>query len=550
VLSASDDHPSGVTSRLRARSSAGLLTGPSPAQVDTTVHTVRQLMAGGELVEASRRLETLLVECRGVARPEVLLAHAELLLQRGRPASAERALLPLLLDAQPPRRARWLAAVAARELGDEERAVAWVEDTDVREESGPIEITLLAAAGGAEAERLRQADAARLRDELEAHPAFLGVPPYGLAGLLRFESAEARVAADPPRTEALAYYIGELCCRLFGATWRPTRRHGDGRVSVETARGRVELAPYTWARWREARVEHALLDLFAVLMRLRGHSDAEIREALGVGVPSAPPAPPDAAPHPLSVALVEALQVESGPRTEVVRALGLLSDSPTARVEVPLVVEGAHGARLVLFHTDLEQTPAFARYLDLLALGPFGRWPWQIEVRGGHLSEALRPYRHGDAALRAALVARRLCAEDPASNARWAVALAATFFDANLDGSLASLAEVDEIIDALRAGGPERWESVYEERGAILYLLTCYAGEVLRARVGGGWSRDRLTGAPMGPASGLERGDVTFNLGTSVLRRFHDGDDESLLQRARAYRERLAPGDDDQVNHE
>jgi hypothetical protein len=321
--------------------------------------------------------------------------------------------------------------------------------------------------------------------------------------------------------EAWSYFIGEYCVRNLGASW--SWRHGlvESVVHLPSGNGLIEICPYVWATWRLAGPHNHLRNLIRVLLELTRATAERIQAITGAEGPFSPDA---YRPDPTRDICTEALHCSIGlaGAGHAIRGLGVLSDNPISRMMVPVTVEAKDGLRAVLIWNEPGDMDAFHRYLDLLCLGPFARCPWTIVDPAGAPAKSARAYENSDPGVRASLVARRLCSEDPAANARWLVTIAEVLFETTLDGSPDSIADIDRIIDNhLSPGGQSRWGDLYSDRYAILFMLTCYCGEILRARYGGRWGSDRITGRPIGPTSGLELGNIRYNIGASILKRFH-----------------------------
>jgi len=501
---------------------------------------VRTLLKRGDLHDAGAQIDDLMNECAGVPVNEVLLVYSQYLLHRGRPFAAECVLAPLITGGSESVRAQLLHAQAIAEMGDVERARQRFDAIDSTETSGPIDTTLLTELLDDRGAERRARALAALGDQLRGLRYIDKMDPFSVASLaaadaeLTSQTGRHQAHTDGP-PELWAYFIGEACCQHLGAHWIWRRRVADSTVFIPVADGALELCPFTWAVWRLDRPEHTLVDLFGVLLRLGGTEEHEITAALGtdIGIPTegyvAVPGR-----HPLTEALHFAS--ECATRSEKVLALGLVSDSPFSRVELPVVVAGPDGPKVILFWTDPNERDAFQRFLDMLCLGPFARLPWVISSTTNPLPADVDMYRDADGGVRAALLARRLCTADPSQNARWAVPLARVLLQANLDGSASSIEVVDRVlVEQLRPGGETRWRALFEDRTSLLFILTSYVGELLRANYGGEWGADRITGSPIGPTSGLERGDVRFNLGAKILKRFYNGGDEPLLDSIREY---------------
>jgi hypothetical protein len=500
------------------------------------VQRARDLLAQGRAGEASRSVERVMNRAAGRAQPDVLHAYAHYLLARGRPFSAGRALRPLLRRRPVEPETRVLYAETLADAGDVQRSLELAET--------------LANSGGEGA-----VAAAKLFDELhrlgahEEHPdaevvrrrlgELTGREPAQLLEPGALPQLDERLRdwsvmgslAHSPAADLWGYCLGEYLRRHLGATWSWRRRLEASTVRVPVGTGTVELLPTVWARWALEGSDHRLAHVVRALLLLQGARRERLESLLGASLEEDPGALAER--DPLSAALAEATRRQAC--GERVTGLGLAADCPFGRVRAPLVVEDTDGPKLVVQCSPSGEEGDFERYLDMLCLGPFGRNRWTV----ASVNPAHRAYERPDAGRRAALVARRLCSEDNAQNARWAVTVAGNLLETTLDGRLSSLSKVERLVtDELRQGGIERWGELFEERFAMLFLLTCYTGEVVRRHYGGEWGADRLTGEPTGPTAGLELGGVRFNLGAVLLRTFYGGPSRSMLPAVREYARR------------
>ncbi|MCA9562439.1 MAG: hypothetical protein KC561_03075 [Myxococcales bacterium] len=499
---------------------------------------VRALMRGGDFANAQRRLDILLDKYSPNLPAELLLTRAELLLARGRSFSAEQSLAGVLRPDVNPRIVA-LHAQAVADVGDAARAESLLTRArNLKFQASPMDDQLLTDLSPERATK-RQTD--RLRQtlsELESLSFFYGIDPFSPEARMRAdEQLSAAARASQPYREGKAarwaIYLGEFCVRRLGAVWRWRRRVEDSLVYIPTPTGDLEVCPYVWASWRLASPQHRIGEFLSVLMSLRGDPHDVIDETLGEVELNGTVYEPIPGRHPLSEALHAAETASAAGRG--VLALGVPSDCPFGRVAVPLVVESGGEPEVRLYMSSPEFESTFLRYLDMLALGPFGHLRWAVVTGGGNRPEIIAEYEKPDRNARAALVARRLCRDEPRKNARWIQHISAALFDLPLDGTPASLELVDDLVGTLlRPSGAESRPELVEGQLAAVFMLTCYCGEVLRSAYGGHWGPDRATGAPMGPTSGLEIGDVRFNIGAKVLRRFYFGD-EALAPAAVRY---------------
>ncbi len=499
------------------------------------VATIRSLMSDGDLHAAGELIHDAMNEGAGGPDVETLLAYSEYLLLKCRPFSAESALHPI--EDQGSQRQELLSARAALARSDQSVEPINPSASD-RALSGKVNTTLL---DGLDPERIREARAAQsanferhlrvkpfLNDNQSYLPGVLGTVDERLQSLVQ---AGRPTAEGPPAL--WAYFLGETLRHLAGAEWR-----GGGLVADSTMKmpNGLEFSPYVWAFWRLNHRTHSLVGLVSVLMRLDGADDQAIKATLGSTSPLFPEGRYE--PHWGRHALSEALHYALDPDCDVV-GVGLTAECPISRMQVPLLVGGPSGVELVLFWNTSEEEEQFRRFVDMLCLSEYGKTRWQI-VSPHDIPSDLALYGQADGARRAVLCARRFLTPNPKQNARWCVTLLDHLMDIVLDGSLESIELLDgPFMDNLRRGGPQRWASLFGDRHSLLVMVTSYIGETLIRHVGGSWGVDRITGEPFGPTSGLEAGDVRFNLGAKVLKRFYSEESVSILPVVRDYQRRV-----------
>ena len=502
---------------------------------DHEVEEIRSLMSDGDLRTAGELIHDAMDSAAGGPEIEIVLAYSEYLLLKSRPFSAESALHPI--ENRGSQRQELLSARAALARSDQ---VGEPVNPAVREGalSGKVNTTLL---DGLDPERVSEAIAAQT-EHFERH---LRVKPFlndnqsfvpGALGTVN-ERLQALVQAGRPTAEGppalWAYFLGETLRQLAGAVWR-----GGGLVADSTMRmpNGLEFSPYVWAYWRLNHRTHSLVGLVSVLMRLDGSDDPAIKAVLGPVGALFPEGRYE--PHWGRHALSEALHYALDPELDVV-GIGLTAECPIARMQIPLVINGPSGVELVLFWNTSEEEEQFRRFIDMLCLSEYGKSRWKI-VGPEDLPSDVALYGQADGGRRAALCARRFLSPDPKQNARWCVTLIDHLMDIVLDGSLESIDVLDkQLMDNLRRGGPQRWGALFEDRCSLLVMVTSYIGETLIRHVGGSWAVDRITGEPFGPTSGLKAGDVRFNLGAKVLKRFYSEGSESILPGVREYQRRV-----------
>ena len=505
---------------------------------ENELNSIRELLANGEEHTAGQRLDTLMNRLAGRPDREVLLLFAEYLLRRGRPFSAERVLKPLV-KSHTTTRGQLLTAQSIAEQGDSERSRDLAASA-TGESSGPIDVRLLTIFDEQVARQSNDAMQARIDSELRGHPVFENADPYAVELLERVDTHLSELARDGRPTskassELWGYYLGEICRRHAGGVWQWRRRLSESTMLLASD---IEFNPTVWISWRLNHNKHHLRRLLAVLMYLDGVDPARIAAVVGAEAATFPRGDyePQWGRHALSEALEFAVREDAQ-----VLGLGLRADCPFAAMQVPLIVRGPAGPESILFWNTPEEEESFRRYLDMLCLSEMARFRWRIESGSGKLPEDIALYQRADGGVRAGLLARRLVKPEPAHNARWLVAVADVLFDVVLDGSRASLDTIDsQVLEKVRLGGPNRWGKLFDERHPILFMVTSYVGEVLRASCGGEWGADRITGEAMGPTSGLEIGDVRFNLGAKVLRRFYGGAHQSIIPTMEQYEQAAA----------
>ena len=505
---------------------------------DKDLASIRELMATGELRAAGLRLDKMMNSLAGRPDRGVHLLYAEYLLARGRPFSAERALTPLL-STHSTGRGEQLAAQSVAEQGDFERAKRLAAEAP-KKSSGPIDLRLLTILDEQAAAAARVDAHSKIEAELRARPLFDGGDLFTADALERVDArltelVRAGRAESEGSTETWGYYLGELCRRHAGAVWQWRRRLSESTMTLPCG---VEFNPCIWIGWRFNHGEHHLRRFIGVLLMLEGVAFSEAASIVGRDAVSTP-----AGEYKIQWgrhALSEALELAVHGDVNVL-ALGLRVDCPFASVQIPIVVDGPAGPEAVLFWNTPEEEDAFRRYLDMLCLSEMARYRWRIETGPDAPPPDIALYQRADGGVRAGLLARRLVKQDPTHNARWFSVIAEVLFEVVLDGTRSSLDVVDaSIMEKIRFGGPNRWGKLFDERHPILFMATSYVGEVLRASSGGVWGADRISGEPIGPTSGLEIGDVRFNLGAKILKRFYDGVAESIMPSIEEYEQAAA----------
>lgn len=501
----------------------------APEWLRDELPAIRRLLGDGELRAAGDRLHRLMDLCGATPSTDSTLLFAEYLLQHGRAFSAEQVLGCLLTRTQS-NRALLLHAQAALEQGDlpEAQRRAGRASTTA---SGPIDLGLVSAMDPDAARDNRARSAQRLQAELTQRHYLDPSDPLTTESLLAVDSRlgelvrTGRPEADGP-AELWAYYLGEYLCRHVAARWVWRRQLSHSTLVLRSG---LEINPYVWILWRMNHAEHHLRRFLAALLELEDVPPDRIAGLLG---PDAMMSAhdqyvPQWGRHALSEALHYALTVHRD--DAVVTSLGVLADASFCTVQVPLIVAGPNGPEAVLFWNTAEEEEAFRRYLDIVALSHIGRLRWRIVGHQDPTPADVRLYEKPDGAVRATLVSRRLVSSDPQANARWFRELCSVLLDGKLDGGPESVAWIDRhLIEVLRSGGPNRWGKLFDDRHALLFMITSYVGEVMRNQFGGNWGADRVTGEAIGPTSGLEVGNVRFNLGARVLKRFYKGISSSL----------------------
>jgi hypothetical protein len=500
----------------------------SPA-AERALEAAERRLDQGDLTAAGELLEEVLNQSWIVAGARPLCLYARYLLDRHRPFSARRTLEPLVAAGTADAHTRLLHAESLMDLGKLDVAAKRLE----RLAATAPEVASEARELHEVASQLAHGPPAEARERwAEEVSNTLGLPESKLFGVGSLEGADehlGRAGQGVGSIEAWCYYLGEVFIRALGGRWRWRRDMRSSVVELPSPSGPVKLNPYIWVQWEQRPGSHRFRELLDTLQEIarpeRGRAAALIVAAED---------------DPLSVALYHART--RARRGETPLALGVVGDCPFARFAVPLVVRRPEGTEAVLVWAEPGHRDDFFRFLDMMCLGPLARVAWSV-VRPARVdafsAQNLALYESGDRTVRAALLARRLCSANAGANARWFAYLANLLLDCRLDGAVGSLKELGELLTGeLRRGSRRRWGRLYEDRYSILFMLTCYTGEVLRARYGGRWGADRLTGRPMGPTSGLELPGLRFNLGVRVLRAFFQGGQEGFGQAVAEYAQR------------
>ena len=506
-----------------------------PFEAVTDFAEVRDLLQKGDLKRAGPTIEQLMTGCAGIARLEVVLLYGEYLLRCGRPFSATRVLRSLNKRFRNNFRFRLLHAKAMADMGRMDLARAAGRELakspgENRNRAKQLVAEIDGILTGASAHKQYATNVSAFESTLGLTGDALFTPP----ALKKLDEHLGNIQdMDEEMTEVVArqwgFFFGEYLVRRFGAQWRWSLSPGLSRIKMPLRTGSLELFPDLWIMWSLSRPEHQLSEFVRVLLELAGVEQAEIEMEAGSPSGFLQGDTSEQPPEPLSEALRYAVEVAS--RGIPVRGLGLHADCPWCRLRVPLLLETQHGPTAVLFVTDPKQKANFERYLDMLSLSQYGQTRWSVRNQRGRVSHpSLQIYEAPDRAVRAALVARRMCTPNPSENARWATIICEMLLKISLDGRPSTIAMVQEaIIDQIRPGGRARWGVLYENRSSILFMLTCYLGEILRNRYGGRWGVDRLSGQKTGPTAGLELPDLRYNLGIQVLKTFHNGKEDPLL---------------------
>lgn len=524
-----------VSTRSPSLSSSFPRVRTQPFEAVTDFAEVRDLLGKGDLKRAGPTIEQLMTGCAGIARLDVVLLYGEYLLRCGRPFSTSRVLRSLKNRFRNNFRFRLLHAKALADMGRMDLARAAARELskssgENRNQAKQLVTEIDGILTGVSAHKQHATHLSAFESTLELVSDALFTPP----ALKKLdEHLSGMQDMDEELTEAVArqwgFYLGEYLNRRFGAQWRWSISPDLSRIQMPVRTGNLELFPDLWILWALSRPEHRLTDLVRVLLEIAGVEQAEIEMEVGSPSEFLAGEASDEPSDPLSEALRYALTVTS--RGIPVRGLGLHADCPWSRLRVPLLLETQHGPTAVLFVTDPKQKTQFERYLDMLCLSQYGQTRWSVRNQRSHISHpSLQIYEAPDRAVRAALVARRMCTSNPSENARWATIIGEMLLKISLDGRPSTVVKVqDAIIEQIRPGGRARWGVLFENRYSILFMLTCYLGEILRNRYGGRWGADRLSGRKIGPTAGLELPDLRFNLGIQVLKTFHNGKEDPLL---------------------